>query len=239
MGGKEPIEDDCRLWGVIILRRHLCALPDTQVLHDQSLRVHEEIKSRPALKSFVAVAPAGGCVRDTGIALPHRADGESWKFEKHDQEICALSRGKRKAANGKGVGKRGAGDIKIQTAIETRAGLAGAIDPTSLPIARQEQALITLSIYADESERTFFDLPYPVHPYLILETKRRRLGAAHHQAIGAYALRIFQQMQLLQPNVLERTPIEQLAHRVPLLLLTSQRAIMVTRVTGEGKSKVI
>src|SRR5258708_3144805 len=108
-GGKQPFEDGSRLRGDAIPKwPHLRPLPDSWIVHDQSLGIDGQIGGKVVLQPFVAVDPARRCAGKAGITLLNRADGKIWNGNVGGQKICALARCERQAAKRKRVGKRGA-----------------------------------------------------------------------------------------------------------------------------------
>src|SRR5258708_1326122 len=91
--GEQPFKDCSRLRGEVIPKwPHLRPLPDSWIVHDQSLGIDEQIGGKVALQTFVAVDPARSCAGKAGITLLNRADGEIRNGNVGDQEIRALAR---------------------------------------------------------------------------------------------------------------------------------------------------
>ena len=68
-------------------RGYLHPLPDSWIVHYQSLGIYEQVGGKVALQTFVAVDPAGSCTGKAGIALLNWPDREIWNRDVGDQEI--------------------------------------------------------------------------------------------------------------------------------------------------------
>ena len=99
-GGKQPFENCSRLRRNAILKpSHLCPLPDSWIVHGQSLGIDGQIGGKVALHTFVAVDPARSCAGKARITLLNWADGEIWNGNVDNQKIRTLARCERQTAN--------------------------------------------------------------------------------------------------------------------------------------------
>src|SRR5260370_12618071 len=75
--GEQPFKDCSRLRGEVIPKwPHLRPLPDSWIVHDQSLGIDEQIGGKVSLQTFVAGDPPRRCSGKAGITPLYPADGE-------------------------------------------------------------------------------------------------------------------------------------------------------------------